>query len=468
MNRAAQRAGLTGLILIGSGSAVGAPDAAVCQLFNLSQFSADGSVRGLAGASTLWNIGDADLRSSPNPSPMHPFESQSLYRLKNDRFEQIGVGWVRHGYFALGSLQCDLPDLPNCVFEPGHAVGEYLGQGCTDTNSASLHATGLGPRFEIDPWTGAFDFSTSLLSVGGLPGDDKRQVRVESSDLHPAQNAGAQYFFETRYIHASDRSHLNSVAWKPCTPVAVGSNFVFTQSGASTMPNWGNALDAWPGAAQTVVAEQVPVVEGVSPDGRSILAYKVTDNGDGTWHYEYALLNIDMDRQIDEFAVPVSTGVAISNIQFRAPAHTEPFAWVGGPAIDNTPWSPVVSSDRVRWSTATNPLRWGMLLNFAFDAAAPPAAASATIGLFRPIAGRPDELPATTQGPSGLTPVCTGDVSGRGGVPDGHVDVDDLNALLSVFGTEVGQGSPADLAHDDGFVDVDDLNVVLGHWGDAC
>ncbi|MEZ6212339.1 MAG: GC-type dockerin domain-anchored protein, partial [Phycisphaerales bacterium] len=128
----------------------------------------------------------------------------------------------------------------------------------------------------------------------------------------------------------------------------------------------------------------------------------------------------------------------------------------------------VVSSDRVRWSTATNPLRWGMLLNFAFDAAAPPAAASATIGLFRPIAGRPDELPATTQGPSGLTPVCTGDVSGRGGVPDGHVDVDDLNALLSVFGTEVGQGSPADLAHDDGFVDVDDLNVVLGHWGDAC
>ena len=48
------------------------------------------------------------------------------------------------------------------------------------------------------------------------------------------------------------------------------------------------------------------------------------------------------------------------------------------------------------------------------------------------------------------------------------VDVDDLNAILSVFGTSVGVGSPLDLANDDGVIDVDDLNVILTNWGVPC
>lgn len=56
-----------------------------------------------------------------------------------------------------------------------------------------------------------------------------------------------------------------------------------------------------------------------------------------------------------------------------------------------------------------------------------------------------------------------GDITG-----DCVVDVDDLNGLLSVWGTQVGAGAPADLANDDGVVTVDDLNVILGWWGAAC
>jgi len=63
-------------------------------------------------------------------------------------------------------------------------------------------------------------------------------------------------------------------------------------------------------------------------------------------------------------------------------------------------------------------------------------------------------------------PSCAGDVTGAGGIPDGMVDVDDLNAILSVWGTTVGMGSPLDLANNDGVIDVDDLNVVLSNW--AC
>ena len=60
-------------------------------------------------------------------------------------------------------------------------------------------------------------------------------------------------------------------------------------------------------------------------------------------------------------------------------------------------------------------------------------------------------------------PACAGDVNGSGGV-----DVDDLNAILSAWGTNVGIGDPRDLANGDGVVDVDDLNVVLGNWGASC
>lgn len=50
----------------------------------------------------------------------------------------------------------------------------------------------------------------------------------------------------------------------------------------------------------------------------------------------------------------------------------------------------------------------------------------------------------------------------------GAVDVDDLNAVLSAFGTSVGIGSPVDVANNDGVIDVDDLNVVLANWGSSC
>ncbi len=67
-----------------------------------------------------------------------------------------------------------------------------------------------------------------------------------------------------------------------------------------------------------------------------------------------------------------------------------------------------------------------------------------------------------------VTPPCPGDVSGPGGVPDGAVNVDDLNAILGSWNSAVGIGSPLDLAGNDGVINVDDLNVLLGNWASAC
>ena len=132
-------------------TAVG-PDVTFCQLYGLGQYGRLGSVVGLAIATTSWNVGNLDLRWWAAPDEEHPYIVSNLYRLHNDRLEQIGQSWIKHGFFALADTQCG----GTCHYEPGHGVGNWLGQGCTDTYDASLNAmqSGLGPRQESIPGPG--------------------------------------------------------------------------------------------------------------------------------------------------------------------------------------------------------------------------------------------------------------------------------------------------------------------------
>ncbi len=82
----------------------------------------------------------------------------------------------------------------------------------------------------------------------------------------------------------------------------------------------------------------------------------------------------------------------------------------------------------------------------------------------RTIATAQEGTPLTIHLTGVVTPAgCRGDATG-----DFMVDVDDLNAILSVWNTNVGVGSPLDLAGDDGLINVDDLNAVLGNWNSSC
>ena len=49
------------------------------------------------------------------------------------------------------------------------------------------------------------------------------------------------------------------------------------------------------------------------------MGYKVTNPSAGVWHYEYALFNMNLDRSIQSFSVPLGAGVNVSNIGFHAP-----------------------------------------------------------------------------------------------------------------------------------------------------
>jgi hypothetical protein len=296
------------------------------------------------------------------------------------------------------------------------------------------------------------------------PSPITHRIQVHDDDLDPALNEGALYFSGSYYNMFDDIDQMNSAAWKQTTinSGTPGGHWYFGMSGVGTMPNIGFAIDAWEGAYQTVIAQEVPVIHPTSPDGRCILAVKVTDLGNNKWHYEYALLNIDMDRQVGSFTIPIQPGTNVTNVEFYAPFHHDE-QWNVDPdrpdavEIDNAPWTSTVTADSVSWSTTTNPLRWYTVHNFRFDANAPSTRDDAVVGLFRP--GTPSTLLGGTFTPGTPVETCDEDCDGSN---DYVVDILDFLEVLAQWG-EVG-GS-CDMGLGDPGVGINEFLAILAAWG---
>ena len=288
------------------------PDVSFCELYQLRQGRAGdpgrlGDVVGLSVATTSWNVGDEEVDWYARPDSRHPFIISNLLRIMDDRIEMIGESWVKHGYCALDHSQCTT----QCSVPTGC---QTLSPGCTDTYSSSLNASQstLGPRSEVNPWSGAWSFAGSHFD--GVPHTHnpiEHRLQVHDSDLNPKQNPGATYVVESFYAAHDDVDPMNSSAWKYVTIASgePGGIWTFGMSGSGTMPEIGLGIDAWSGARQTVLAEEVPPIRFESPDGRCVLAAKATDLGAGMWHYEYALKNVDMNRKVRSITIPVMPGL---------------------------------------------------------------------------------------------------------------------------------------------------------------
>jgi hypothetical protein len=428
-------------------------DVTFCQLYALTQFGRLGDVVGLALATGPWNVGNADCMWFANPEENHPFATMNLFRLKDDRFEQIGQAGVFHEYYALASADCGA----QCTFEPGHASGNWLGQGCNANHGLYLIALQdmLGPRHEINPWTGEFTFEGSHLSdPHNHDGQIEHRLQVHDADLDPAQNPGATYYAEGYYVTLDDVDVMNSASWKPVTVSgSPGGTWSFGMSGYGTMPTSGFALDAWSdGVTRTVLAQVVPPVEFVSRDGRCILSAKPTDLGGGTWHYEYALLNIDMDRKVESFTIPLAPSTVVTNVGFHAVEHHDE----EGAGYSNDPWTWQVADGAITWTTPDNPVRWGTMYNFRFDAdSAPnPEGTVVTLGMFEP--GLPDAVAGQTIGP--CIADADGDMDG-----DGQTDGADISAFTNALAStspEPGDLCPADFDHS-GALDMADVPYMV-------
>jgi hypothetical protein len=133
-----------------------------------------------------------------------------------------------------------------------------------------------------------------------------------------------------------------------------------------------------------------------------------------------------------------------------------------GDPYDNADWSISTSGGAVTWSGgvyATNPngnaLRFATLYTFWFDADREPAAANASLGLFKPgAAGTPNSIAFAAVAPS-APPSNPADLDGNG-----VVNAADLAHLHGNWG-----GTGTGDVNDDGTVDATDLAELLGAWG---
>ena len=389
------------LALVGAGAVCGSecsdvvgPDLVSSAIINVKKFGTVDAKTGYSFGFVACNLGSQPLDWDGN-SEHHPVMAQNLYRLKNGRFEQIGMSWVKHVYAAGPGDYCCTCDDPGDV--------HLLGVGCSDAYGASLNgnqagsgtAGGLGPRSQVNPSTGEIVFP---YDTQGEAGDAiYKRLQVRNSDLDPDENPGALYFAELQFINTDDAeagTQFNNVCFEPITVgdfVDGGWTIIDADQSSAGAP----AIEAWqqvdPGVTITTV--------DVPDDGRLMLASKATQNSNGTWHYEYALYNMNSARSVRMFSIPLPPGSEVSNIGFGDIDHHS------GEPYDGSAWEAVIESGQLRWRTDShsdnpnaNALRWGTLYNFRFNIDAPPAAINGKLYMFEP--GSPNQVSIGLTGPS--------------------------------------------------------------------
>ena len=163
---------------------------------------------GTVGGITAYSIGTVACNIGDQVLPWfgstneHPVIAQNLYRLQNGEIEQIGMSWLKHGFGALtNSACCPCQDPQNF---------SLLGVGCSDPYNSGLNGNqagfdgqaGLGPRSEVNAFTGFFPFP---YGSQGLSGNAiYKRLQVQNDDVDPSLNPGALYFAEGHYVTPDD------------------------------------------------------------------------------------------------------------------------------------------------------------------------------------------------------------------------------------------------------------------------
>ena len=426
--------------------------------FDVDYIGSSDGIGGYSMATQSCNWGDEVLNwyGGTNQSPII---MQNLYRLKDGRFEQIGLqAFMKHSFCALSEPGCGSCQSTNC---------DTLGIGCADTYWAGLNAGGECPRSDVNGFTGEYPYPFSMNPTG--PSSLRGNVQVNNSDIDPALNPGARYFFEAQYVAADDMqagNGNNNASWREVVFNST-SDVDPIATGPSATNNSQSAIQAWRDIDSGVRLSTTAV-----PDegGKVVVGANVIDNGDGTYDYEYAVYNMNSDRSIREITIPTGNAI-VSNLGF----HDIPYN--SGEIYDGTDWTSSSAIGQVSWSTQTysqnqnaNAIRWGTMYNFRFTATTGPEVSSIELGIFKP--GGATSYSVSTIIPAGdaVDPCdlplgdCPEDVDGNG-----MVAVGDLLAIVGDFG-ECGDGTyrPAGDVNGDCCITVSDLLAVVNAWGNNC
>ncbi len=337
---------------------------------------------GLTMSTTSCNVGTVNIPWSAPMQTAHPVIALNLYRQRNGRFEQVGWSWLKHGFLATNSNGCGTCQNPG--------TNSLLGLNCSDTYGPGNNGDRfyLGARDEVNPLTGVWTCQGSWFSnyVNDCTRRNPGAVTLDAVDHRldvldsDMGNAGAQYFYEAYYITPNDINTYNNIGSREASMSWSGTAWSISTTGTQVQ---GPAINRWGDERFTAQPQN---------EGDVIVAVQTTDLGGGMWHYEYAVYNHTLDRQVRQFSVPLPVGAVVQNIGFRD--------------IDRNPvndWPGTQNPRSISWTTeafgnpGANPLKYSSVFNFRFDTDVPPASSMSTLTLHK--AGTLPSLTAATKGP---------------------------------------------------------------------
>lgn len=443
------------------------PDVIVGEIQGVANYTGNGStLEAFAIGTYSCNIGNVWLNWFANTN-QHPVISQNLFKAKSVdgsiRIEQLGQSWLKHGFFALSDNVC----CNNCSPTDGTHLGVHCADPYTATRNGSQPGPGCGPKWQVNAATGQFTYPPANPTWSGSVA---RRLQAKVADLEVSSDT-VRYYVEAMYVPADEpeRNRVNNASYRRATISGSGTAWTIGVTGPTQRTKAG--VQAWLDMEPDVTVREYDI----QGDGRVIVASKATDLGNGTWHYEIAVQNLNSHRSIQGVSLPIAEGVNVTNIGFHDVDYHSLDGIPTNPAqpnttarnYDGTDWPGTVGGGTISWATETfatnenaNAIRWATLYNFRFDADTPPTDGSVTLTLFRP--GTPtdvviDGLPVPS-GAGGLA----GDLDG-----DGDVDLADLAMMLAAFGSctgDPGYSAAADI-DGSGCVDLADLSVLLANFG---
>ncbi|MFQ5502894.1 MAG: hypothetical protein ACE5EQ_11445 [Phycisphaerae bacterium] len=418
-----------------------------------------GDIRGFAIASTSCNVGTLQADWISGNSGNHPLIARNMYRLLNNRFEQIGMSWVKHSFCAVSEPTCGTCSPTGCG---------TLGIGCADTYWATLNGDqgGLGPRTQINPQgfgSGATHTDPHPSPTGNVT--IRGRLQIHDADIL----AGGQNFAEIQYVTHDEPSgnRQNNASWREVLLGQTSITGMVANEGQASVHFQEAAIFAWQREDPTVFISQAIVPNG----GHFFLGAKVTDLMNGTWQYEYALYNMNSDRGAQSFSVPIQLGVNVTNIGFHDVDYHSGDG-VGGVTRSGVDWTASTGGGLLTWSTEpfaanenANALMWGTLYNFRFVANAPPTpdanSGLVTIGLFKPGSGT-TTVARTFLPTAAVVSQCDSAVFTPGDINNdtfvNGIDIDRFTEILVAGGGTTEENCAGDLeAVPDDMIDIDDV-----------
>ena len=307
----------------------------VSRFWDVLSYGSVGDIAAFSFGTDACNIGD-EVLDWVGDTADHPVIASAIYRLKNGRFEQVGVSWLKHGFAAAQS-----PNRCDCECDPP-SDNQHLGIGCADAYNAVTN--GLqpyqGPRSEVDAFLGHFPFPPSGWGEGG--NEIFKRLQVHHSDLEPSSPTGAQYFGEIQYVSAHDSlygNQFNNSTWQPVTMSGSAGNWSVALSGEDHVGE--PVLQAWSEMNSSVrLTENRPL-----GDGSILTAVLVSPISKGWYQYEYAVQNVNAHRGVREVEIAIPLGGIVVDMGFHD------IEYHSGAGIDSTDWEMSNEMGRIRWST---------------------------------------------------------------------------------------------------------------------